>query len=375
MYDQDTVLSRLPDPFRFADGSRVATAEDWRRRRREIIDTAVALEFGGMPPAPDRFELEPLQERGRIFSYRIHVWAGAKEFTFPMQIWVPLQGFDRAAPHPVLLTGDGCYAYCGDAVIAEAHRRGWVVCKFNRVELAHDMYNPSRNGGIYPLWPELRFSALSAWAWGYHRCMDALERLPYCDATQVAVTGHSRGGKCVLLAGATDERIAYVNPNNSGAHGCGCWRYLQSGAGDPDAEDERSERLDDLIDPVPYWFGPDMAGYVGRDGEIPHDTHFFKALCAPRYFLETEAFGDVWSNPRGSYQTYLAAGEVYRFLGAGDRIHAFYRPGGHNHGFEDFVTLMEYCDRVRAGKPLPESYTRDPFPGMERIFDWKRPGE
>ncbi len=372
-YEHDEILGRLPDPFLFADGTRVKTRADWERRRKEILDTAVELEFGGMPPKPERFELETMQVRGGVHSYRIHIWEGKEHFTFPMQIYVPKETFDRTKKHPILLCGDGCYIYCNDAVIAEAERRGWLVAKFNRVELAHDMYNTSRDTGIYPLYPDLHFSSISAWAWGYHRCMDALEQIAYADAAQVAITGHSRGGKTILLAGATDERIAYTNPNNSGAHGCGCWRYVQNNPGAGEGEDKRSERLADLTRSVPYWLGPEMPKYNGRDGEIPHDMHFFKALVAPRCFLETEGLADVWGNPRGSYQTYLAAKEVYRFLGAEDNISAFYREGGHGHGLKDFITLLDYCDCKREGKPLPEGYTRNPFPGMEKIYDWEAP--
>jgi len=371
-FSKDIILGKLPDVFTFEDGTRVKTVEDWRRRRQEIIDTAVELEFGGMPPVPERFELEAMQLRGGIHSYRIHIYEGDKHFTFPMQIYVPKEGFDKSVKHPVLLCGDGCYVYCNDEVVAEAHKRGWIVAKFNRVELAHDMYNTSRDTGIYPLWPDKQFSSISAWAWGYHRCVDALEQIDYADASEVAITGHSRGGKTIMLAGATDERIKYTNPNNSGTHGCGCWRYQQQNPGGP-KYDQRSEVLNDMLRPVPYWFGPGMHDYAGRDGEIPHDAHFFKALCAPRCFIETEAFEDVWGNPRGSYQTYLAAKEVYKFLGVEGNITAHYREGGHNHGVESFCVLMDYCDMMREGKALPEEYTRNPFPGMEKIFDWEAP--
>jgi len=374
-FSKDIVLGRLPDVFMFDDGTRVKTVEDWRRRRREIIDTAVELEFGGMPPKPDRFVLETMHNGKNKRSFRLHCYVGNEHFSFCMQIHIPREGFDSSKKHPILLTGDGCYHYCGEDVINEAHRCGWLVAIFNRVELAHDMYNTRREFGIYPLWPDLKFSAISAWAWGYHRCMDALEQIPYADETQVAITGHSRGGKTVMLAGATDERIAYINPNNSGAHGCGCWRYVQIAPDgtDPKKYDLHSEKSADLLRAVPYWLGPDMAQYKDRDGEIPHDQHFFKALCAPRCFIETEAYGDLWGNPKGSYQTYLAAKEVYRFLGAEDKITAHYRDGGHNHGFESFCVLMDYCDMMREGKELPEEYTRNPYPGLEKMYDWEAP--
>ncbi len=371
-FERDIVLSKLPDVFMMKDGKRVQTLADWKRRRREILDSAVELQFGGMPPKPSKLVLETLQHRGKIHSYRINIYEETGHFSFPMQIYVP-DSLDRSKKHPVLLTGDGCYADCNDEVIADALGRGWVVAKFNRVELAHDMYNTSRDTGIYPLYPDKKFSAISAWAWGYSRCMDALEEISYADETEVAITGHSRGGKAVMLAGATDERIAYVNPNNSGTLGCGPWRYRQYGPNYPKEEYDRSEHLVNLHVPVPYWMGEGMADYVNRDGEIPHDSHFFISLVAPRCFLGTEAYGDTWGNPVGTYHSHLAAKEVYKFLGVENNIHMVYREGGHQHGVADFKALLDYCDLMRAKKDLPEQYTRNPFPGLVPIFDWKAP--
>lgn len=44
------VLGKLPDPFRFDDGRRVAGQADWAARRRELYKTAVELQYGVMPP-------------------------------------------------------------------------------------------------------------------------------------------------------------------------------------------------------------------------------------------------------------------------------------------------------------------------------------
>jgi len=372
-YSLDVVLGRLPDPFLFNDGTRVKTADDWKRRRKEIIDSAVELEFGGMPPIPDRVEVETLTARGAMYCYRIHIYGGTGHFVFPIEIYVPYPGFDRKKKYPILLTGDGCYRFCSDEVIAEAHKRGWLVAKFNRVELAHDIPgDPSRDHGVYQLWPDMHFSAISVWAWGYHRCIDAFEQIPFCDETQVAITGHSRGGKTTMLAGATDERIAYTNPNNSGTHGCGCWRYITiDPLGTPGQK--RGEILADFKSTWGYWYGPKMRDYVYKDERIPHDAHFFKALCAPRHFIETNGYADIAGNPRGSYQTYLAAKEVYKFLGAEENIVSHYRDGGHDHGTRDFCTLLDYCNMIREGKPLTEEYTRHPYPGLEKIYDWEAP--
>ena len=223
---RNIVLGKLPDPFVKEDGKRVENVKDWEVRRKEILDKTIGLEYGGMPPKPDRIRLEVLNEWGSSLAnaYRVHCYIKEKDFTFTFLTYRP----EKEGRCPVILTGDVIFNHCcNDAVIAEANRRGFVVVKFNRTEMAPDTYTMDRSDGIYPIWPELGFSAISAWAWGYHRVVDALFKLPYIDTNHIAITGHSRGGKTVLLAGATDERVRYVNPNNSGAHGCGCYRYDQ----------------------------------------------------------------------------------------------------------------------------------------------------
>ena len=94
----------------------------------------------------------------------------------------------------------------------------------------------------------------------YHRCVDALYQIPDADTDHIAISGHSRGGKTVLLAGATDKRVKYVNPNCSGTHGCGCYRYISHD--DLGNGDKRSEPLCYLFGIVPYWLGPKLKNYV-----------------------------------------------------------------------------------------------------------------
>ena len=87
---------------------------------------------------------------------------------------------------------------------------------------------PGHSVAALAAYPELGFSCLSAWAWGYHRTADALILLGLADEARFVYTGHSRGGKTALLAGATDARAAIVNPAGSGCGGAG----LRHGSGE-----------------------------------------------------------------------------------------------------------------------------------------------
>ena len=359
---EDILLGKLPDVFTFANGKKVQTVEEWQERRKQIINTAVELEYGGMPPVPDAVRLEKLTENGlgRAACYRVHCLIGEKDFTFCFTAYLPNEG----EKWPVILTGDGMYyKNLDNQVIEEAHRRGFLVVKFNRTEFAHDMYNTSRDTGLYPYFPQLGFSAISAWAWGYHRVIDALFELPYVDTDHIILSGHSRGGKTVLLAGALDDRVFCTNPNGSGAHGCGCYRYIQQEEEGLYAQ-SRSERLEDLFGPVPYWLGAGMRSYIDKEEKLPHDMHFIKALIAPRAFLETNGRKDIWANPKGSYLTHLAAKEVWKLYGAEERCQTWYGESGHRHGWEQFNALFDFVETLLS----EEKKWRENVPYQD-IFD------
>jgi len=222
-----TFHGKMPDPFLKADGTRM-TPEEWAANRDQIRDMIVDIEYGGMPPRPEYLRIEPLTgyRRGHVGTwYKIYAGTKEKQISFTLELSVPMvvapekeyEPWTEAEVFPVILTGDGCYENMESDVMAEAHKHGFIAAKFNRLEMANDCYN-SRVGGLYDIY-EGDFTAISAWAWGYLTCMDVFEQLPFVDESNVAITGHSRGGKTVMLAAVMDERIKYVCPNNSGCHG------------------------------------------------------------------------------------------------------------------------------------------------------------
>jgi hypothetical protein len=270
----------------------------------------------------------------------------------------------------VVLSGDGCWRYMNDRIIDAVNSRGFIAALFNRTAIVHDVYTPAeaRQSPLYRLYPDIESGTVAGWAWGYQRCIDVLLQLPMVDPECIAITGHSRGGKTVLLAGAVDERVAFTAANGSGAAGAGCWRYQMN---EPlNTEDQRSEVLADLLKAVPQWLGPKMRDFEDHEERLPFDQHYLKALIAPRCYIQTEGFQDTWSNPKGAFQTLLAARKVYRLLGAPDRILSRYREGGHNHTPEDFDVLLNVMAAARAGREQDKDYYANPYPEMEKIFDW-----
>ncbi len=304
-----------------------------------------------MPPAiaPENVTVEGISScnyrpiLGAVRSnIRIHIDGGLMPFSFDAVIWRMVDNVTS----PVVLNGDGCWSYVSEDVLKIALGKGFAVMQFNRCEIARDRFDTphfdgtpkgdlahTRDRGIYKVFPG-EYGTLSAWAWGYHRAIDAILRIPYLDESRIMITGHSRGGKTVELAAATDERIAIAADNNSGCGGFSCYRVR---------DDEKAEDCELLARVQPHWFGKDYPKYAGREDDFPFDQHFLAALIAPRALRMQFALRDYPSNLIGTGETYLAAREVYKLLGAEDKINLIYREGYHAHELEDWRHSLEYA--------------------------------
>ena len=341
----------MPDVLRFDSGELLREPAQWPARRLEIEARILPLAYGELPSAPkavtcDVLHAAPVRrlQGASLLSCRVGVDGAA---AFMLRVFVPAE----AGRFPVVLNGDGCWHYASDAVVEDVLRRGYVFAQFNRVEVSTDrpgMLAPEHGLRQFDFLP---CGAIAAWAWAYQRAVDALVTLDCVNNQAIAVVGHSRGGKAALLAGATDTRIALTSANNSGAGGAGCFRWQQAG----------SETLADVTRNFPHWFGAGLAEFAGREHALPFDQHFLKALVAPRALLTTEALGDHWSNPEGSWYTHCAARRVYEFLGAGQALAISFRPGGHDHGLADWVVFLDYCDAVFYGRQRPVGLDVSPF--------------
>lgn len=231
---------------------------------------------------------------------------------------------------PVLVSGDACWNYLTDAVKHRFVNAGVALAWFNRVELAADAPNCSRQGPVFARFAHQRFGALSVWAWAYSRVVDALLQMPAIDPTRIGIAGHSRGGKAALLAGATDPRIWLTAANNSGAGGSAS--SLVQGAG--------SETLADLADKFPHWLAQDIQTSLANGSMEALDQHLLLSTIAPRKLLITQARGDLWANPLG---TEHVAGKVtshYAKFGADGAFLLVEREGDHPMMLGDWLAAL-----------------------------------
>ena len=368
------VLGKLPDPFTFEDGRKVSSKEDWEERRKEFYKTAVELQYGTIPPKPEVFHIENIYS-GKGMNYRITCGTKEKQTSFIMRILMD-KDWTEYKNAPVVVDGDGCFPYPYDSEYTNAFlKRGIAYVSFNRCELANDVNDDGRKGPLFDIYPDYTFGCLGAWAWGYMRCVDALEEMGIFDLSTLAFTGHSRGGKTAMLAGVLDERCLIVNPNETNAGSCSCYR-IHSEILKEDGYTHPSETLKNIMEVFPQWFGPELAEYKEKENELPFDCHFLKALVAPRILLVGEAASDAWTNVPGTWQTSMAAMEVFKFLGCEDNFKWYFRKGYHMHHPVDGEMLANLIMSVRGKEELyKDFYYKTPFKQMEKIWDWTVPGK
>ena len=315
-----------PELLRFGDGREVKTAADWPARRAEIAALILPVEYGRLPARPADVRVEEMSLEDRIIwlkgvNYRVlrvTTEMDGEPVAFLLHVYCPNGA--EAGSRPALLDGDGCWHYLNESVIREATGRGFMVVRFNRCEVARDDAMSVD-------------STLLKWAWTYHRAIDALVQAePRMDAGRIAITGHSRGGKTVLLAGATDTRIWAVGENCSGCGGAGPSRDVPPGG----------ETVADITRTFPYWFAPGWAAWAGRERELPFDQHFLEALIAPRRLFVRQARGDAWANPEGCRQVAEASRAAWRLLGAEANQVFSLREGEHCHTLEDYRAFLDF---------------------------------
>ncbi len=374
---------KLPDLFTFVSGRPVVSRADWAERRKELRAILERACYGVMPPPPSQRPRVQSTVSGvavmvsgariaEVTQYLSRPYSDS-DFAINFEFYTPT-GDHARKELPVIICGDGCWQRVTPEFVALVTSRGYALCVFNRCVVVpdfsvdskqHGLTVPPRNSPLQVRYPDSDFGAISGWAWGFSRVMDALETLEGVDLGRVAVCGHSRGGKASLLAGALDRRFAAIFTNGSGSGGAGSWMFQAEG----------SEPLKTITSAFPTWFGKAFSAYADQEGSLPFDSHFLKALCAPRPLLSSDALGDLWANPAGACITHAAAREVYRFLGCPDSFAGMhFRNGGHGHLLSDWTVMLDYCEACFYGKPIPWDPLYVPYEGLPTPFD-KKPSE
>lgn len=339
----------LPDPLKFADGTPVATAEDWTLRRRpELLEAFASMVYGQSPPAPEDVKFEVISQKddainGKAIRKEIAVTlvSEPKPVVMTMLLYIPKStpkapvfwGLNFRGNHSITAEKDiqlnpNWVTSNSPGVVdnksTEESRgtrtnrwpvemildRGFALATAYYGDIDPDFDDQFQNG-VHPGFyrdgqtkpADHEWGTIAAWAWGLSRGLDVLEKEPLVDATKVAVIGHSRLGKTALWAGAADPRFAIVISNNSGCGGAALSRR---------AFGETVARINYSF---PHWFCTNFKRYDNHEAALPVDQHELVALIAPRPVYVASATEDLWADPKGEFLSARFADPVYRLLG------------------------------------------------------------
>jgi len=393
-YEEKIPPYTLPDPLKLASGVPVTDAGTWFTfRRPEILNYYLTEVYGRVPASAPAatFEVastDPQALNGTAIHQQIVGHFGGPDgpavniamylpahATGPVPLVLSISfgfgGGGAPSPNPSLPGVDptvapplppGGRAPGFPEPVADilAHGYGYAVFTYTQIEgdtLAGSVSKVRklalRPGQDKPADDE--WGTISAWAWGLSRIMDYLETNPAVDAKRVALVGHSRLGKTVLWAGAADPRFAIVFSSQGGELGSSLGRR------------DFGETIDDMAQNYGYQFAGNLQKYVGHWNNLPVDTHMLISLIAPRPLLITGGTGDQWSDPHGEFLGEVAAGPVYRLVGAKDLgttewpkpetpllsgdLAYYLHTGPHAITKEDWVVFLNFADKYWQAKP------------------------
>lgn len=383
----------MPDPLLMQNGTRVASRAQWMRERRpELREMFEHFMYGAIPVRPEALRMEVTAEHPDFLNgeatlrlVTLQPWPGEGP-KIDLAVVVPNR---MVRPAPVFLVMNFCGNHavhadsripvpetwvretCAGVVnnrateagrgsqamdwpLEEIVRRGYAVATFYSGDVDSDRAEAST--GLYAWLASQTGSSntptnrgtIAAWAWGYMRCVDYLEKAPGIDGKRIAALGHSRNGKTALLATAFDDRIAMAFPHQAG---CG---------GSAPSRGKTGESVKAINDRFPHWFNGVFKQFNDAPEKLPFDQNALVALCAPRPVLFSAAQEDQWANPAGQFQVLKAAAPVYEFLGeeglaatempprgklVDSRLGYYIRDGKHSMNAADWRVFMDYADK------------------------------
>jgi hypothetical protein len=354
-YDESLAspFPNLPEVLTLKNGKKVATAKDWwKKRRPEIVEDFEREVLGRIPPNVPKVKWEVTQtSEAKVGEHPVigkQLVGHVDNSSFP-QINVDIQMIlvtpaDVKKPVPVMMmfgfgylpgtpppTGRGGRGFgfgpppgsdspATEQLIAD----GWGYAYINPGSIQADN-GAGLTRGIIGLVNRGQFrkpddwGSLRAWGWGASRGLDYLETDKSVDAKRVGIEGVSRYGKAALVTMAFDTRFAVVLVGSSGEGGAKLHRR------------NWGEAVENLTGSGEYhWMAGNFLKYGAAEadfgsknaGDLPVDAHELIALCAPRPTFISYGVpekGDAkWLDHQGSFMAAVAAGPVFRLLGAKD---------------------------------------------------------
>ncbi|QDV40566.1 hypothetical protein Enr13x_03720 [Stieleria neptunia] len=359
----------LPNPLLTRAGDLIRSPKQWNDSRRgELLELFREHVYGRRPDTDYSLRFEQTSEETQAFDgaatgrgMKAIIQIGDRSFSFPFVVFLPNNA--SGATPAVIHINNRYFVPLTTALekpdpfwpVKTFIDRGYATASFHTSDVDPDKKDGYADGirsffadGKPP--EDTAWRSLSAWGWAASRVLDHLATIDSIDASRVAVSGHSRGGKTSLWAACEDQRFAIGYSNNSGCGGAALSRRAYG------------ETVGRITSSFPHWFCKPFSDYAGRESDLPVDQHEVIALIAPRGVYVASADEDLWADPKGEYASIVAAAPVFRLLGKDSietttmpplgqqRINGqtgyHIRAGGHGLGEVDWNFFLDFADTL-----------------------------
>jgi hypothetical protein len=349
----NTSNSKLPDPFKFFNGNKVATKADWECRQKEVSAAMQSQELGTLPTTAT-------VTASGTSTLQITASDGGKSISFSVSIKKP----SGTGPFPAII------AYGAASIPIPA---GVATITYNNDDIAQQNSQSSRGKGkFFDLYGSGHSAgATTAWAWGVDRIMDALEKVDTgIDPKRVGVTGCSRNGKGAFVAAALVPRIALGIPQESGSGGAACWRISDS----EKAAGKNIQTSGEIIGEN-VWFSKNFDTFATKSSTLATDHHQLAGLVAPRGLIVIENEID-WLGPVSTTACMKASRLIYKALGVPDNM-GFTGSGNHAHcsfPSNQQADLTAYINKFLLNQTAnTANIERGPAADVSKYIDWTAP--
>ncbi|MAS96261.1 MAG: sialidase [Verrucomicrobiales bacterium] len=329
-------------PLLFKDGTQVATAEDWQKRRTEILEQWHDL-MGHWPEVFTEPEVEILKsEKREDFTQHTVRFLWTPEEKTTGYLLVPNNPTSTPAPAVVTVyyepeTAIGLGNELRDFAY-QLTKRGFVTLSIGTTEATeakeYSLYWPSiEDTKVQPL-SMLGYAAANA----YHVLAD----LPEVDASRIGIVGHSFGGKWAMFGSCLYDKFACAAWSDPGITfdtrpSVNYWEPWYLGY-HPKPWRKRG---------VPSEDNP-MRGLYPELLEQGRDLHELHSLMAPRPFLVSGGSED----PPSRWQALNHTIEVNKLLGYDKRVAMQNRPD-HGPNEESNEVIYQFFEHFLATSPTP----------------------
>ena len=296
-------------------GTAISDTEEWEKFRRDEILSLFSNYVYGVRDSwcPEELDAEELTAvhnyRDKNILYKeIRLFRGDFEFKFKMF----LPESDKPVPVFVYIMHEfesneadfekELNYRCVPAEDITSRGYGAVVMPTEKIYPDWEHKSGYRDG-VFSLMPKNEkrrrnsWATISAWAWGAQRVMDYLQTDKSIDTKNIAVAGHSRGGKTALWCGAQDQRFSFVISNNSGCMGAAMLRG------------KTGEHIKDIN--ITDWFCEKFRDFNDKEEFFFFYQHMLLALIAPRLLYVSSSEDDSWADPASEFKSCVEAGCVY----------------------------------------------------------------